>query len=179
MNYKKLVIFGEVGAGKTQLVTVLSEITTFATEEKSSIDIGKEMTTVGIDYGRIQLDETSMLGLYGVPGQSRYQFLWDMVNSSLWGLVFMVKFIDPKKFEEELFYEVLDHFYTNGENTPCVVAVTHCEDKDPNQVIELNTKIQNSLANKGRVVPVLTIDARNRESATTVLHAINAISAYS
>ena len=80
MDYHKLVIFGEVGSGKTQLINTLSEITTFETEEKSSRDIGKEMTTVGIDYGRIQLDETSALGLYGVPGQERYQFLLSLIH---------------------------------------------------------------------------------------------------
>ena len=179
MDYHKLVIFGEVGAGKTQLITTLSEITTFETEEKSSIDIGKEMTTVGIDYGRIQLDETSALGLYGVPGQERYQFLWDMVNSSLWGLVFMVKFVKPDDFEEDSFYKILDYFYSNGETTPCAVAVTHCENQDRDQVIQLNKKIQNSLAQKGRVVPVLTIDARDHKSASILLHTINAISAHS
>ena len=77
MDYQKLAIIGEVGAGKTQLVKTLSEISPLETEAKSSIDIGKEYTTVGIDYGRITLADDMALGIYGVPGQERYSFLWE------------------------------------------------------------------------------------------------------
>ena len=88
--YKKLAIVGEVGAGKTQLIKVISEISPFATEAKSSVDIGKEYTTVGIDYGRLTLDEDVALGLYGLPGQKRFSMLWEMVRQGLWGLLVLV-----------------------------------------------------------------------------------------
>ena len=67
-----MAVVGDVGAGKTQLIRSLSEIDPLSTEAQSSIDIGKEFTTVGIDYGRINLDEDTALGLYGVPGQQRF-----------------------------------------------------------------------------------------------------------
>ena len=63
--YNKLAIVGEVGAGKTQLINTISEISPFATEARSSVDIGKEFTTVGIDYGRLSLDADIALGLFG------------------------------------------------------------------------------------------------------------------
>ena len=74
MNYQKLAIIGEVGAGKTQMVKTLSEISPFETEVKSSIDIGKEYTTVGIDYGRITLSDDMALGIYGVQVKSVFLF---------------------------------------------------------------------------------------------------------
>lgn len=92
MNYQKLAIIGEVGAGKTQLVRTLSEINPVETEAKSSIDIGKEYTTVGIDYGRITLSDDMALGIYGVPGQERFSFLWEFVNQSLWGLLILIRY---------------------------------------------------------------------------------------
>ncbi len=63
MDYRKLAIIGEVGAGKTQFVRTLSEISTIKTEAVSTMDIGKDLTTVGIDYGRIMIDQQTALGL--------------------------------------------------------------------------------------------------------------------
>lgn len=179
MEYRKLVVFGEVGAGKTCLVRTLSEITPFETEEKSTVEIGKEFTTVGIDYGRIALDEDTALGLYGVPGQERYQFLWDMVNSSLWGVVLLVRYLDPAQFEAAHFNHVLDYFYGNGEQTPCVVAMTHCDLEDRKDVAALSDNIQAALNNRGMTAPVLSVDARDQGSAMTILHTINALSQFS
>ena len=99
MDYRKLAIVGEVGAGKTKLVKTLSEIAPLTTEAESSIDIGKKHTTVGIDYGRISLSEDMALGLYGVPGQERYSFLWKLVNTNLWGLLLLIKSGETPDFE--------------------------------------------------------------------------------
>ena len=79
MNYRKLAIVGEVGAGKTKMIATLSEINPIETEAESSVDIGKKYTTVGIDYGRISLSEDTALGLYGLPSttlmwQNTYDF---------------------------------------------------------------------------------------------------------
>ena len=93
MEYNKLAIVGEVGSGKTKIINTLSEISPVKTEAESSIDIGKKYTTVGIDYGRITLSEDTALGLYGVPGQERYSFLWEFVNTNLWGLLIPILWV--------------------------------------------------------------------------------------
>ncbi len=71
--YNKLAIVGEVGAGKTQLINTISEISPFATEARSSVDIGKEFTTVGIDSGRLSLDADIALGLFGLPEKNAFR----------------------------------------------------------------------------------------------------------
>ncbi len=173
MDYQKLAIVGEVGAGKTQMIGTLSEISPFKTEAESSIDIGKKHTTVGIDYGRISLSEDTSLGLYGVPGQERYSFLWEFVNNSLWGLLILIKYGDAPD------YDNLDKLFTffepNTNQTTCIVAVTHCDDANDQGLIALGQEIQAMLEHHEIVAPILNIDPRNRESALSVLHVFNAI----
>lgn len=173
MDYRKLAIIGEVGAGKTEIINTLSEINPLKTEAESSIDIGKKYTTVGIDYGRISLTDDTALGLYGVPGQERYSFLWEFVNRSLWGLLVLVKYGETPDYDN--FDKLLTFFEPNKSQTACVVAVTHCEDADEQGLMALSQEIRALLEHHSVVAPVLSIDTRDSESASSVLHIFNAI----
>jgi signal recognition particle receptor subunit beta len=177
MYYKKLAIVGEVGSGKTQLVNTLSEISPVLTEAKSSIDIGKEYTTVGIDYGRISLDEESALGLYGLPGQERYSFLWKMVGQSLWGLLIMIKYGESVDYEN--INQLLSFFSPKEHGTACAVVITHCENVDPDEIVALNIEINSILHHHNIKAPIFSIDARDKSSALSILHTFNAINQHS
>jgi len=172
MEYKKLAIVGEVGSGKTQLIATLSEISPIETEAESTTDIGKKYTTVGIDYGRITLAEDTALGLYGVPGQDRYSFLWEMVNTNLWGLLVLLKFGEVPNYDD--LDKLLTFFSPSNNETTCVVGITHCDGSD-DEVAALSVEIKAILKNHNILAPVLAIDARSRESGITVLHVFNAI----
>ena len=71
--HKKVAFIGSVGSGKTTIVENLSNTEALNTDVKSTESIGKELTTVGIDYGHIVLGDDIPLGLYGVPGQRKFQ----------------------------------------------------------------------------------------------------------
>lgn len=176
MLYKKLAIVGEVGAGKTCMIHTLSEISPVETEAKSSIDIGKPLTTVGIDYGRIILDSETALGLYGVPGQERYSFLWDFVNKSLWGLVILVKYGTTPNITS--FSKLLTHFSPSTNNTPCIIAVTHAEGADDESMSAIFVEINEILKHNDVSFPVVKLDARDSASAMSILKTINAIHRY-
>lgn len=174
MEYRKLAIVGELGAGKTQLVATLTEITPFSTEVESSIDIGKQFTTVGIDYGRISLEKNCSLGLYGVPGQKRYSFLWEMVNHSLWGLLILVKFGENPDYDN--LTTLLDYFKPASESIAVLIGITHAEDAPVEAIEAIHESITPVLeyANiSGH--PILTIDTRSEESARALLAVLNAI----
>lgn len=173
MEYQKLAIIGEVGAGKTQLIQTLSEISPFGTEAKSTIDIGKEYTTVGIDYGRIALSEDMALGLYGVPGQERYSFLWEFVNTSLWGLLILTRYGDEPDYDN--LDKMLSFFKPQQTNTTCIVGITHCEDADEDSLAALTQEIRIMLMHHNVVAPIINVDPRSKESATSLLTLFNAI----
>lgn len=168
MIYKKLAVVGEVGAGKTQLVHTISEISPFATEAKSSVDIGKEYTTVGIDYGRLMLAENIALGIYGLPGQQRFQMLWDMVRQGLWGLLVLVRFNDDVKIH--VLNEILDYFFAEQKDLPLVIGLTHCDeatnDDDVNLLLD---SIQYTLEERQLQAPVVPVDPRDVESSLMLL----------
>jgi len=173
MEYKKLAVIGEVGSGKTQLISTLSEISPFATEAESSIDIGKEFTTVGIDYGRISLSSDTALGLYGVPGQERYSFLWEFVNNSLWGLLILIKCGETPDYDN--LSKLISFFDPTGNSVACVVGITHCENVDNEELSALSQEIRETLTQHNVIGPVISIDPREENSATTILHIFNII----
>jgi len=172
-DYRKLVVIGEVGAGKTCLIQTLSEISPVETEMHSSIDIGKEMTTVGIDYGRISLSENVALGLYGVPGQERFSFLWDMVNKSIWGLVLLIRY--DTDLNHEYLSHLLRYFNKTQERPHCVVAISHVDNASKTELKSVGDKITNVLASLEISAPLMPIDCRNPESAMLLLDTFNAM----
>ena len=171
--YKKLAIVGEVGAGKTQLVNVISEISPFATEAKSSVNIGKEYTTVGIDYGRLTLAEDIALGLYGLPGQKRFSMLWEMVRSGLWGLLVLMKF--GKDFNQEALDTLLDFYRPNENNLPVVIGISHCEDAADTELNLLSSEVEATLERHGLFTPIIPVDPRSIESSLMLLEVFNTL----
>ena len=176
MSILKLAVIGEMGAGKTVLISTLSEIETFKTEALSTVDIGKEYTTVGIDYGRIQLDDETALGLFGVPGQDRYSFLWEFVKESLWGLVVLVKFGEVPDIEN--FDKLLKFFEPKKNNAACLVGITHCENATENELSDLSEQLQTILQVHDCSSPVLAVDPRDRDSAIVILQTLNSINRF-
>lgn len=174
MIYRKLAIVGELGAGKTQLIDSLTEISPFTTEVESSVDIGKEFTTVGIDYGRISLGDNVALGLYGVPGQSRYSFLWDMVNSSLWGMLVLIKFGEQPDYDNLI--KLLKHFEPADSGVAVVVAITHAEQSTTDDIGAICSALNPLFDEYGLTPPILSIDTRSEESARSLLTVLNALS---
>ncbi|MBX2848334.1 MAG: ATP/GTP-binding protein [Acidiferrobacterales bacterium] len=172
-QYCKVAIVGEVGAGKTTFIRTLSEIAPLETEAKASEDIGKEFTTVGIDYGRISLPDDIAIGLYGVPGQSRYSFVWETVNQNLWGLVFLIKYKPNADYGD--FEEILSFFTSNEENVPCVLAISHTDDAEQDTVIKVFDELQTVIKRHGVSAPILKVDPRDRQSSGLVLSTINSI----
>ncbi|MYM63342.1 ATP/GTP-binding protein [Pseudomaricurvus sp. HS19] len=171
--YKKLAIVGEVGAGKTQLINTISEISPFATEARSSVDIGKEFTTVGIDYGRLSLDEDTALGLYGLPGQRRFSLLWETVRQGLWGLLILVKYGDGLNLED--LEHILRFYQPHSNGLPVVVGISHTEDATGDELEVLVDYIEFTLAAHNLVAPILPVDPRDVESSIMLLELFHSL----
>jgi signal recognition particle receptor subunit beta len=96
----KVLIAGGFGVGKTTLVSSLSEIPPLLTEQAmTTASVGvdeadmvpdKTTTTVAMDFGRITVDQSLILYLFGTPGQSRFWFMWDELARGSVGAVVLV-----------------------------------------------------------------------------------------
>ena len=84
----KIVFGGTMGAGKSAAIQNLSEVPVVSTEAISTDAQVNEklLTTVGIDYGEVTFSGVK-IGLYGTPGQDRFNFMWSIVCKGAIGTV--------------------------------------------------------------------------------------------
>jgi signal recognition particle receptor subunit beta len=166
----KIVVAGGFGAGKTTLVTSVSEITPLQTEalmtqaSEETDDLtgtpDKLTTTVAMDFGRITLDDDLVLYLFGTPGQQRFWFMWDDLVRGAIGAVVLA---DTRRLSD--CFPALDYFESCG--LPYVVAVNHFDGSDefePDDVREALTVPSH--------IPVMIMDARRRISVVETLLAL-------
>lgn len=81
-----------MGAGKTTAIRTLSEIDVVSTEANNSERdvVDKPTTTVALDYGEIVLSNDEKIRMYGIPGQRRFDFMWNILKKRAEGMVLLV-----------------------------------------------------------------------------------------
>jgi signal recognition particle receptor subunit beta len=120
-NTVKILITGDVGAGKTEFIRTVSEIDIVSTDRRVSDELGylKEETTVAMDFGRLTIDDGLVLHLFGTPGQVRFDFMWDILSIGMLGYVIMFDSSRPQTCMNTR--RIIDFFEVLG-NIPCVIA---------------------------------------------------------
>ena len=102
----KIVFAGPVGVGKTTAIATLSDAPIVRTEANASdmTRSRKDATTVAMDFGVMNLSDTERIHLYGVPGQERFDFMWEILTKGALGLVLLLDNSRREPFDDLDFY---------------------------------------------------------------------------
>ncbi|MFD4761882.1 ATP/GTP-binding protein [Streptomyces sp. NPDC058439] len=163
----KVMIAGGFGTGKTTMVRSVSDIKPLTTEEtltEASADVDhligvaeKTQTTVSLDFGKIGLNDSLMLYLFGTPGQERFWFLWNGLFKGALGAVVLV---DTRRLASS--FRAIEEM--ERQKVPFVIALNVFPDSCDYPVDEIRDALDIPPN-----TPVVSFDARDRAASRDVL----------
>jgi len=154
----KIIFSGPMGAGKTTAIAAISDEPPVSTDvvntDRAAFD--KDMTTAGLDYGRIVIDEETSVRLYGTPGQLRFRFMWDILGHNAAGVVIL---LDASQADALVQLDAFVEAFGSGKRAPLVIGVGRCGEAG---ALALDTFAQR-LEGHGLNLPLFGVDVRRRE----------------
>lgn len=163
MQSVKVVVTGPFNAGKTTFIRSVSEIAVLSTEREVTDSDHSGETTVAMDFGRITISDDVVLYIFGTPGQERFSFMWETLSEGMLGFVVLVDARDRASIDDAT---AIIKFFREMSSVPFVVAVNRAEDTSE----ELDAVRERMGIDPS--VEVVAVDARDRESAKSVLLAL-------
>lgn len=166
MHEHKLLFVGTPGAGKTSAIHAVSDLAPVCTDVPSSEE--DRDTTVALDFGEVALDGNQRLGLYGIPGQSCFEFLWEILAPGALGVLLMMDArrpaLDPEL--DELLRRMDERLF----NVERVAVVTHRDAIGATPVAEFRALLRR----RGSDCPVIGLDARDGDGVRLALRVLAA-----
>lgn len=162
-NLHKILFIGPMGAGKTTAIAAISDTPPITSEAENSdvIQSDKATTTVAMDYGSIQL-ERDVIHLYGIPGQSRFRFMWPILALGAMGCIILVDDSrDNPMADLDVYLEAFDELISKQ---AFVVGIGRTDKSGA--ALE---KYTNYFAEKGMFPPIFEIDVRDRGDVVMML----------
>jgi uncharacterized protein len=129
MEIMRLVVTGTVGAGKSTFIKTISEIEVVDTDRVATDDTAlmKRTTTVAFDFGRLNFGPEMALHLYGTPGQSRFDFMWDILIRKAHAYILLVAAHRPQDFR---YARRILSFMRQRAQVPMIIGMTHMDVTD-------------------------------------------------
>ncbi|MBE0476026.1 MAG: ATP/GTP-binding protein [Coriobacteriia bacterium] len=163
MQSVKVVVTGPFNAGKTTFIKAVSEITVLSTERQVSDASGEGggETTVAMDFGRITISDDVVLYLFGTPGQERFSFMWETLSEGMLGFVLLVDATSKDSIRDA---REMIGFFTEMSDVPFVAAANKVDAEDEAALESVRAELELTDS-----VPLLVVDARDKESVKAVL----------
>jgi uncharacterized protein len=166
MEILRIVVTGSVGAGKSTLIRTISEIDVVDTDKRATDEMAelKANTTVALDFGRLTIGAKQSLHLYGTPGQTRFDFMWDILLAKAHAYILLVDAHRPEHFR---YTRKILHFFNQRVSIPYLIGLTHtdCPGAWEAEDIALSLGLLDDVEN----LPILNINATEPASVREAL----------
>ncbi len=168
MGQHKIIFTGPVGAGKTTALTTISDAPPIATEARARDDtrLIKDQTTVAMDYGVIHLSDNEKVHLYGTPGQSRFDFMWDILSEGALGVVLLIENNDHQAAHNLIVF--MDTFKRFARRLQLVIGVTKTDLNGQPRLNEFNSLLERYNFR----APIMEADPRNKNDVALLIQAL-------
>ncbi|MEC4818949.1 MAG: ATP/GTP-binding protein [Scytonema sp. PMC 1069.18] len=166
METLRIVVTGGVGAGKTSLIRTISEIEVVDTDRKATDEIAqlKQKTTVALDFGRLTIGPHQSLHLYGTPGQSRFDFMWDILIAKAHAYILLV---DAHRPDHMRYGRRILNFINQKVLLPHVIGLTHTDCPGAWEVEDVAVAL--GLTDETLRPPLVTVNATCKTSVVQAL----------
>lgn len=158
----KILITGPFASGKTTLIKFVSEEQFSGKEVNTSDALAryKAMTTVGLDFGILHVDDMLDVHLFGTPGQSRFNFMWEILSKGAMGTVFLIDSSSDRAIDEA---KKMLNFFRAKANLPIVIGATKQDLEGAKSLAEISTLL--NLKNEA----IIPCDARLKDDSKTLI----------
>ena len=157
-----------MGAGKTTAIGVVSDIPPVSTDvmNTDTSQHVKATTTVGIDYGEVDLDHGEKLLLYGTPGQERFDYMWEILARRALGIILLVDNSRPDPVADlNRFLDVFEQFSDEG---AIVIGIGRTETHPKPKVEDYYREVEK----RKLVLPIFAADVRRKRDVLLLLNAL-------
>lgn len=169
MEVMRLVVTGPVGAGKSTFIRSVSEIAVVDTDRQATDETAllKKRTTVAFDFGRLTFGPEMALHLYGTPGQSRFDFMWDILIQKAHAYILLVAAHRPREFIEA---RRIHAFMRRRSQVPMIIGLSHVDCPDAWDAD--NIAIALGYLNPSRRPPIVKVDPTHTGSVAEAVIAL-------
>lgn len=154
----KIIFTGSLGAGKTSAIKTVNQL-----QPMTATDSRGLLTTVGMDYGEMALDETLVLRLYGTIDEEPGGLL-EVMKRNAAGFIVLVDNREKQPMSD--LSKLLDYFGFRMKKIPVVIGVTHVDESSAPEVSDY----EKFLKSRQEDFPVFAVDARSREDVLMLLN---------